>query len=51
MTTKEIRKEMVKEIIKMEVESCEKCKFKNECEKYELFWACGVWEDEMGDDL
>ena len=31
--------------------SCEECPFKDSCKSEELFWGCGVWEDDMGEDL
>ena len=35
----------------MECEGCVGCPHAAECEALELFWGCGVWEDEMGEDL
>lgn len=32
-------------------EMCAHCPYREECEPKELFWGCGVWETEMGDDL
>lgn len=31
--------------------ACESCPFKQLCKDVELWWGCGVWEEEMGDDL
>lgn len=31
--------------------SCEVCPFAAQCEAEELWWGCGQWEDEMGEDL
>lgn len=30
---------------------CEACPFADRCEKEELYWGCGVWEEMMGEDL
>lgn len=30
---------------------CDRCPFANRCHEEELFWACEVWEDSMGEDL
>lgn len=29
----------------------EDCTHADLCDKYELFWGCGVWEESMGEDL
>lgn len=31
--------------------ACEHCPLAQECELYELFWGCDVWETGMGEDL
>ena len=31
--------------------ACEKCPFAEQCRREELFYGCGVWEDQMGEDL
>lgn len=33
------------------IQDCEVCPFFDSCSKEELFWGCGVWESEMGEDL
>ena len=30
---------------------CDRCPYRNECIKNELFYGCGVWEEYMGEDL
>ena len=30
---------------------CENCPYADRCGTEELFWGCGVWEDQMGEDL
>ena len=48
--TKEERREMMNTVDALEC-TCENCPFAEQCDKEELFWGCGVWEDMMGDDL
>lgn len=31
--------------------NCKVCPFHDACNKEELWWICGDWEDDMGDDL
>ena len=31
--------------------ACASCPFADRCQREELFWGCGVWEDQMGEDL
>lgn len=31
--------------------ACEKCPYCDRCKSEELFYGCGVWEDQMGADL
>ena len=46
-----LREEMMEMVYGMELEGCECCPYAHECESLELFWGCGVWEEEMGEDL
>ena len=32
-------------------EGCEHCPYAEQCEARELYWGCGVWEEQMGEDL
>lgn len=33
------------------VDGCQHCPYREECQAEELFWGCGVWEEQMGEDL
>ena len=51
MTIKDIRKDVDRMMEEVEGFSCETCPYAAECHRNELWWGCGQWEDEMGEDL
>lgn len=54
MTTKEMMNAYVDtyyEVADYSKDWCEGCPVKAQCHTEELFWGCGIWEDEMGEDL
>ena len=32
-------------------EGCEYCPYAEQCQAQQLYWGCGVWEEQMGEDL
>ena len=31
--------------------ACERCPYADRCQREELWWGCGAWEQSMGEDL
>lgn len=54
MTTKEMMREYTKKYY-MEADYdkdwCEGCPVAERCQAEGLYYGCGIWEDEMGEDL
>ena len=54
MTAKEMMNAYVDtyyEVADVDRDWCAGCPVAHECATSELFWGCGIWEDEMGEDL
>jgi hypothetical protein len=30
---------------------CEGCPYAEQCQAQQLYWGCGIWEAQMGEDL
>ena len=43
--------ELENEFLETGEDVCARCPYRDQCEKEELYWGCGVWETQMGDDL
>lgn len=49
--TEEMRKVMWDLEERFGEQGCEHCPYRERCEAEELFFGCGVWETQMGEDL
>ena len=46
-----VTEELENEFLETGENVCARCPYRDQCEKEELYWGCGVWETQMGDDL
>lgn len=51
MMTKEMRRLTEDLMVQYGEDGCEHCPYAEQCGAEELFWGCGVWEEQMGEDL
>lgn len=51
MTKKEFYEVVDKLLDQYGAEGCAHCPYAEQCETRELYWGCGVWEEQMGEDL
>lgn len=45
------REELMQVVYHQDCADCADCPLAGLCADRELFWGCGVWEDQMGEDL
>lgn len=51
MTKKEFYEVVDKLLDQYGAEGCAHCPYAEQCKARELYWGCGVWEEQMGEDL
>lgn len=49
--TKEFDAVVEKLLEQYDVDGCDYCPYADVCGQKELYWGCGVWEAQMGEDL